>query len=135
MRKIGFSGTQDGMTEAQKHTLASILPSSIEFHHGDCVGADEQAHKIALAYQCRIVIHPHSLGSYKRAFCQGDEERPERPPLIRNADIARETSWLISAPKTDYEVRRSGTWTTIRRARSLNRKVTIIFPDGSAKDE
>lgn len=51
--RIGFTGTQNGMTKAQKsqlwNSVTDLTPSSIgghEFRHGDCVGADEQAHLI-----------------------------------------------------------------------------------------
>ena len=49
--KIGFTGTQKGMTHHQLIKLLDELCSysNIELHHGDCIGADAQAH-----YQSKI---------------------------------------------------------------------------------
>ena len=133
--KIGFTGTSSGMTPAQKDTLAKVLPVNSELHHGDCIGSDAECHVLARAYHCHVVIHPHNLGKYKKAFCQGDEERPAAHPLTRNNNIVEETSWLIATPKGFIEELRSGTWSTVRRARKRNRKITIIWPDGNMKEE
>ena len=36
-----------------------------EFHHGDCVGADEQAHDVIVTQEgVTIVIHPHNSPVY-----------------------------------------------------------------------
>lgn len=45
MRSIGFTGTREGMTQAQKDVFASLVAriEPDEFHHGDCVGSDEAA--------------------------------------------------------------------------------------------
>jgi len=45
----GFTGTKNGMTDKQKKTLKKILETSgnnFIMHHGDCIGADEEAHNI-----------------------------------------------------------------------------------------
>jgi len=37
--RFGFTGTQHGMTDAQKIALRGFLDGGTgEFHHGDCVG-------------------------------------------------------------------------------------------------
>lgn len=59
---VGFTGTRKGMTNAQKNTLRHVLnrvcPSM--FRHGDCVGADEEAHGVvrSLDPDVKIIIHP-----------------------------------------------------------------------------
>jgi hypothetical protein len=47
---IGFTGTRRGMTVAQRKTLRSLLlTGSGKLHHGDAIGADAEAHDIAIA--------------------------------------------------------------------------------------
>lgn len=88
----GFSGTQNGMTFPQKRTLALIFTELeiTELHHGDCIGADEEAHEIALSMGIRIVIHPPT-DPKKRAFCRAHEMREPKPYLDRNHDIVDES--------------------------------------------
>ena len=57
--RFGFTGTQHGMTDAQKATLRDFLAAgSGEFHHGDCIGADSEAHDIADECGYSIVSAP-----------------------------------------------------------------------------
>lgn len=129
---IGFTGTQEGMTEEQFQIVLSLVniynPSSV--HHGDCIGADYQFHEI-VSYHANnrtfITIHPPEDSS-KRAFCRGYELilKP-KPYLDRNRDIVDRSTILIAAPKSK-EVLRSGTWATIRYARKINRPHIIVMP-------
>ena len=43
--KIGFTGTQKGMTTAQAYSFIELISGMEidEFHHGDCIGADYNA--------------------------------------------------------------------------------------------
>lgn len=132
--KIGFTGTQRGMTDAQKNTLRKMVPKDAELHHGDCVGADAEAHDIFRFYGLACVGHPPS-NSTKRAFKFVDEWRPEKDYLERNKDIVRETDMLIAAPGEDTELLRSGTWSTVRYARKLGRLVIVIYPNGSRSED
>ena len=52
--EIGFTGTQEGMSEKQRSSLRQVLADFFAdgarvFRHGDCIGADAQAHAIAKA--------------------------------------------------------------------------------------
>jgi hypothetical protein len=94
--EIGFTGTQEGMSEKQRSSLRQVLAGFFAdgarvFRHGDCVGADAQAHAIAKATGFRVVIHPPSDDS-KRAFCQGDAVLTPRPYLVRNRHIVDASS-------------------------------------------
>lgn len=155
---IGFSGTQSGMTQFQKDTFASILHihGVTELHHGDCIGADEQAHKIAYDEGITIFsIHPPSNPN-KRAFCfddrqdtkfnhiltdwkEYDEARvrwyPVRGYLERNQDIVDTVEMLIATPKEYVHTLRSGTWATIRYAWKTKKHVVIIPPVDRPKEE
>lgn len=130
--RIGFTGTRQGMTGEQTRALREMLslhPDAV-FHHGDCAGADEQAHDIAVSLGCSVVIHP-PLDNKQRAFKSAPRTRAPKPYLGRNKAIVRETELLIAAPADAMEQHRSGTWPTVRYARQMGRPVRIILPDGS----
>jgi len=128
--RIGFTGSRGGMTLAQKMAFRQLVAGGIgDFHHGDCVGADAEAHDIMNPGWWNIIIHP-PIGSSLRAFKQGDEMRKCRPYMERNRDIVDECEWLIATPRETIEQRQSGTWATVRYAVKCGRKVTVIQPDG-----
>ena len=124
------------MTEAQCNAVRQILEASPrgEFHHGDCIGADAEAHDIARALGYRIVMHP-PINQSQRAFKSGDEERELLPYLDRNRRIVTETDALIAAPGENIERLRSGTWSTVRYARRVGRSIYVVFPDGTNRPE
>jgi hypothetical protein len=139
--KVGFTGTQNQLTKAQTFMLARVLDKlsqhqMVEFHHGDCVGADAKAHDLVVVIRpkVKIVIHP-PLKDEKRAFCAGDEERPTKDYLDRDQDIVNECHVLVACPKGKDEEQRSGTWATVRRARAAKKSIWFIFPDGMDKIE
>lgn len=119
------------MTDAQKDALRAVLPvNEGEIHHGDCIGADAEAHDIARFHGMRCVGHPPS-NPIKRARKFVDEWRGEKSYLDRNKDIVRETDWLVATPGEFTEQLRSGTWSTVRYARRIGKRVVVILPDGS----
>jgi len=129
--RIGFTGTRKGMTAKQKDSLLRILteyrPS--EFHHGDCLGADAEAHSITQTHctTARVIIHPPTNPA-QRAFCHGDGYRVGKEYLARNRDIVDESDMLVAAPETREEHQRSGTWATIRYARKRSMAVVVLEP-------
>lgn len=134
---VGFTGTQRGMTDAQKARLALLLTEfgrGGEFHHGDCIGSDSEAHDIA--YECGygIILHPPS-NPYKRAYREVPRHmmRPEYPYMTRNRHIVDAVEWMIAAPGEFEEQLRSGTWSTVRFARRSRRKICLILPDGTVR--
>ena len=141
--KVGFTGTQKGMTDAQKDSVRKLLRTADELHHGDCVGADADAHRVALSLGLAVVVHPPD-DDKKRFFCvplccEGSENAatvlPPKPYLTRNKDIVRDTQWLLACPGEVAEVIRSGTWATVRAARKAGKNVVIVCPDGRAIKE
>lgn len=128
---LGFTGTQDGMTYPQKFFFEGILArlSPREFHHGDCIGADCDAHKIVerLLPKCIIVGHPPDSDA-KRAFCKCHERRPPKPYLVRNKAIVFSVDSMCAAPKSRTEELRSGTWATIRYARKVGKHLIMLWP-------
>ena len=117
LMRIGFTGTRQGMTERQRSAVRDLLASyaGTILHHGDAIGADAEAHDIALALGCAIVIHPPAIAT-ERAFKTAVEIRAAKPYLVRNKHIVRETALLIAAPAEPVEQLRSGTWSTVRYA-------------------
>ncbi len=129
---IGFTGTQTGMIDDQKIRLRGILLyyDPTEFHHGDCIGADKEAHLICKDTPTKIIIHP-PIDSKKRAFCKNAYEILEEKEYIkRNHDMVNVCDLLIACPSTAHEVTRSGTWATVRYARKTETNYLIINPNG-----
>ena len=111
--------------------------TKITFIHGDCFGADADAHSICQATLIRdINCYPCNL-SNQRAFTDAKQIGNPLPPLERNKIIAEGCDILIACPATDHEVQRSGTWATIRHRDKLQYDIPpcggyiIIWPDGS----
>ena len=136
--KWGFTGTRIGLTSDQSDRLRRLfaereLPD--EFHHGDCVGADAEAHRmiwqiylsVRAALRPMVIIHPPVNSKY-RAFLRGHITHEELPYLIRNKAIVHDTDILIACPATRADVRRSGTWATIRYAQKVGKPVIFVWP-------
>lgn len=122
---IGFTGTSKGMSVGQRAALERELRGrTFTFHHGDCVGADAQAHDIAKAAGGSIVIHPPT-DSKARAYCVGGRVLPPYPYLERNHHIVDACDVLIAAPR-GAEVLRSGTWATVRYAQKIGKPVLVL---------
>lgn len=128
---VSFTGTRQGMTDEQIESLYKALSSHAvdEFHHGDCVGADADAHDVAVDLGIPVAIRPSNLRE-QRAFCTNCTilAKP-MPPLVRNHNLVDDCDLLIATP-SGSEVRRSGTWATIRYAKKRV-ATSIIWPDGS----
>ena len=139
--KVGFTGTQVGMTDAQKTSIVKQLTrwakqhSSLEAHHGDCVGADADFHNICLAnwpHELQVVLHPPII-PHKRSFCQseGQINLPQKDYISRNHDIVDAVDCMIATPKeTTMQWRGSGTWATIRYSQKISKPLRLFYPDG-----
>lgn len=128
--KLGFTGTQDGMTQWQSqfvfNEMMDLAPT--EAHHGCCVGADAEFHDILGYSQAKVHGHP-PIKTDKMADCSCDVMHEPKDYLVRNHDIVDASEWLIAAPKGPEEMR-SGTWATVRYARKQKRPISIVWPDG-----
>lgn len=135
--KVGFTGTRQGMTEAQRicfgAALVLLTEERDEFHHGDCIGADAEAHRLATEFGYKAIIHPPIIGS-KRAFCNAPVVLQAKPYLERNHDIVDAVDFMFATPGEINEQLRSGTWATIRYARKKQKKLMIIGPDGNVHE-
>jgi len=130
---LGITGTQKGITKKQLKTFIDLLIelNIDEMHHGDCIGADYDAHMFCRKYKnnTKIIVHP-PIDDKKRANCEGDVILDPKKYLQRNHDIVDTCNLLIGFPYTGTEVTRSGTWATIRYARKIRKDYMLIFPNG-----
>lgn len=130
---IGFTGTRHGMTDPQRRTVHAVLNlyfvADAQFHHGDCLGSDAQAHFIARHLNYQIRIHPPTDPKFRAYCCAGVILAP-KDNITRNHDIVDMTRILVATPRSATEEMRSGTWATIRYARTKHRKIIIITPNG-----
>ena len=131
--KYGFTGTRSGLNDSQKKSIIKLLQQninngSIEIHHGDCVGADKDFHDIcvSLSDKIKIIIHPPTDNKL-RAFCKSEFIEKEKSYLERNKDIVNKSDILIACPFSSEEQLRSGTWSTIRYAKKLNKNVLLYI--------
>lgn len=139
--KVGFTGTSKGMSPEQKAAVKAYLleiiaqhpNETVEFHHGLCIGADEQAAAIAKELGCLIVAHPgfsprNPNGRLFRSdFTGNDEVRAEKPHIKRDREIVDETQEMIAGPLGKAEEVRSGTWTTVRYAVKKGKSVKYAY--------
>lgn len=131
--KLGFTGSRHGMTALQRDAFTARVVAPDEFHHGCCVGADEQAARIVFGLACpRIVGHPPTATAMLSEFSLGfnTENHDPQPYLVRNKNIVNACDVLIACPNTMSEVWISGTWSTIRYGLKQGKKVLIVLPDG-----
>lgn len=134
---IGFTGTQQGLTHHQHIALGDYMgqvsweTGRPTLRHGDCIGADAQAHTLAFNLGWWIRTHP-PVNARKRAFKKGHWTEAPYPYLIRNQHIVDKCDMLVACPKGPEELR-SGTWSTVRYARRTHRLCTIIWPDGNTE--
>ncbi len=148
---IGFTGTHVGMTTAQKESVKKLLwlqterdnTSVLEFHMGDCIGADAQAADIAWSLDYSIVAHP-PVNDRNRYYWQRPGfglvnqtyiSLPPKPYITRDHDIVNASERMIATPAGIIEELRSGTWATIRYARKKKVPLSIVWPDGTISYE
>lgn len=138
---LGFTGTQEGMTAPQldrvERYICTYKPD--ETHDGDCIGADDQFHKLVVKWlrevmQRSVVLigHPPDNDG-RRAFNTFDVERAPKYYTDRNKDIVNECEHMLATPRSVIHNNcRHGTCSTVRYAAKRNKSVTVILPDGSA---
>ena len=151
------------MNDFQKGEFLKLLDKfrPVDFHHGDCIGSDAEAHFMFLRWHlknndCTRIVTIHPPVNKGKAACTfytvnyPDALKQElatakykvniqlREPaqyLARNQDIVREVEVLIATPKEVEHTLRSGTWTTIRYGWHARKEVHIIPPLMITNDE
>lgn len=144
MTKLGFTGTQDGMTDIQAQIVFDEMmlyeqdpeDGVTQAHHGCCVGADAQFDDM-LAYMpksCIVHGHPPLITTKMATGLSCDVMHPPLDCLVRNRAIVEAVDTLFAAPHGEEE-QRSGTWSTVRYARRKGINIRIIMPNGGSRFE
>ena len=132
---IGFTGNRYGLTKEQQIQIIEIFDkyNNIIVSHGDCVGSDTDFHNLCVEYKktnleknFQIHIYP-PVNNKLRGFNLGDVMFKTKPYLQRNKNIVVNSDILIGCPiDKNNEQTRSGTWSTIRLARKLNKQIYLL---------
>ncbi len=132
MKHLAFTGTQAGMTGPQRARFRGLMRAlrPATFHHGDCVGADAEAHDDVVG-TTRVHIHPCTISDKRAWKGQAFVIEAPAPPLERNRVMVDVSEALVATPKGMIEELRSGTWATIRYARKQKKPVHICWPNGT----
>lgn len=132
VKNIGITGTRNGLTDFQRSELTSLLKvfreEFEEFHHGDCVGVDVQAAKIAKDHGYSIIGHPPSKTNL-RGFFESDVNMAQFGYLERDRNIVNAVDLLIVCPKENDHQDIGGTWYTHDYAVKKNVNRIIIYPN------
>lgn len=130
-KHIGMTGTRDGMSQEQKNAYEKYIQALDEkliLHHGDCIGADADAHDIAVRHNIKTHIHP-PIKDVHRAFKEGDYSEEEKSYFARNRDIVDSAALVLGFPKLMKETK-GGTWYTINYTKNKGTPLVIIWPNG-----
>ena len=135
MIDLGFTGTRNGMTDAQRESVRVLLRTICpkRARHGDCVGADAEFHSMIVfqsAFRCEIIVHPCTFASLRAYVAGYDQILHTLPPLERNRAIVDSCDQLFATPASSEEQKKGGTWYTIRYAKQVGKPVTIVWPNG-----
>jgi hypothetical protein len=137
---VGFTGARNGMTDSQRGAVTAFLRAwhVLAFVHGDCIGSDDDADSIAFELNLPRVLRP---GKEERYRAHGEKRGgnvlkvyPAMDFLLRNGLIVKDSHIMLATP-AGPETTRSGTWSTVRRARDAKKHIVVIFPSGQLKHE
>lgn len=132
---LGFTGTQQGpMSREQSYTVIELIAGfrrgrKLRFHHGCCIGWDDQAARFARLLGYRLIGHP-PMNTEKMCSVVNDENFPPDGYISRDHHIVQVSRILIAAVKRNHEELRSGTWATVRYAAKIGRPGLVVWPNG-----
>lgn len=145
---IDFTGTRNGLTNEQKAALWPLIATDPLgcFHHGACVGADEDAAVIASKFDLlNIVAHPGKSAHggvnehlSQKALDVSHHVCPTKTHFARNREIVDDCTVLIACPGYNAPITNStqgGTAYTVNCARKRGKPVLIVRPNGSVERE
>lgn len=129
---VGFTGTRLDISKSQKDWITHMLSGLIlnlhakDFHHGDCIGADEAAAEIADRIGYTLHSHPPNIEAL-RAFYPAHVEYRPLGYLERNREIVDASKWVLAVPLANPSPH-SGTLYTMRYARKMGVPLAV-YPD------
>lgn len=142
---IGFSGSRLGMSAAQSKFVYDFLRQNYVdhykedpwFHHGLCIGSDQQAHTIAKGLGYKIHGHPpldqkftfQDFGLLDFAVMDSAYSYHGRNQRINLASRI-----LIATPYYKHQTH-GGTWYTINHARMIRKPHIVFHRDGEIQQE
>jgi hypothetical protein len=135
---IAFTGTREGMSNRQTEAFTELIGAFANviaegyqtiFVHGGCDGADIKTRDITLSMNHSICVEcfPGDESQHKKnSLCISQVVHPIMPYLWRNKKMVNMGGLLVAAPLSMNEENRSGTWSTIRYARKINKPCIIL---------
>jgi len=142
---IGVTGSRRGFNGDQQRLITvndlliqieiNDLESPPEFHHGACVGIDEDMACIAHGLGFRVIAHPPFSSRYlsKIALSVSDAVLPAKEYIDRNRDIVLSVNVLFVVPWENEPQEHGGTWNTCRYAETMNSNYVLFYPNGQVK--
>lgn len=131
---VGITGTRFGCKDAQLDSLQGLLIqlAPTEFHHGDCVGVDDEgANTIkTLNMDCDIICHPPVDTTHRANNPHSTKVLPAKTHFARNRDIVDSCEVLIVCPFQPEHQSSGGTWYTYDYAMKHKKPTIVIWPDG-----
>lgn len=140
---LGFTGTRNGMTAAQRATVDCLLIfrfNLTEAHHGDCLGADDEFANLchALTPRPKIYARPgFSAKGYANDLRannpHADVTHPEKTHFARNRDIVDVCDVLLVVPVASIPQTSGGTWYSFGYAKKKKKPIVVVWPDGTVE--
>lgn len=138
---IGFTGTREGLADAQRASLGVLLTFDLQptvWRHGSCKGADVEAAQLVRYIHeaaCRIIAHPGPDNDPCRTLSGVDDETlPGKAHFARNRDIVDASEVLIACPVSMEILSHGGTAYTVNFGIKNGKRVIICWPDGTVSD-
>lgn len=137
--KLGITGTRNGMNKIQEKKLKETIEHLLfeqdyterVFHHGQCVGVDVETSKI-LKNKFSFTIHSHPpIKDDLLGYSENDRVSAPKSYFARNRDIVDSSNIMLVIPKENSPQQYGGTWYTYKYARSKNKRIYIIYPNGT----
>lgn len=121
------AGQRDAVTMIMKKIAGTGIV--LVAHHGGCVGADEDFHKVARSAGAIIEIHP-GPAPRMRAWLGNDPDLVHaiQPFLVRNRRIVNVSAAMIATPFEPARQVRGGTWYTAGYASERQKPLALVLP-------